>query len=185
MTSRIAKPLLTQGFSPAEIADILNVVVDTVYNDFRVIRSGRNPELAIQSVNEIFAQTLLNYRARLKQLHGVLRNSSSATVRVKVLSELRLLDAVLLKYSNQFARAAKCVEDTEEVTPDEAQLLSSISTRLMLRDIEKPRVSKTELRRLGHLMKRLKKGADFTNPPGRPRQNRENSEPETFQQGAD
>ena len=177
--------LLTQGFSPAEMANLLEVDVNTIYNDMRVIRSGRNPELALQSVNEIFAQALLNYRARIRQLHNILRLNSSGTVQIKVLSELRLLETVLLKYSNQFAKAVKCIEDTEELRPDEAQLLGSISARLMYKGIEQPRVSRTEMRRLVHMIKRLKKCANFTNRPGRPEQVRENPEPGTLTQGAD
>jgi len=146
---------LVRGCSPAEVAEILRVDVATVYNDMRVIRSGANPELSVHSVGEIFAQVLLNQRARTKALWREVDTGEASTVRMRALRELRLQDAALLRHAARIAGTLKPVEEQAGLTAEEAELISSLSLRAMKNRFEKPSASASEIRRLKDLFERL------------------------------
>ena len=154
---------LVRGCSPAEVAEMLHVDVATVYNDMRVIRSGRNPELSVHSVGEIFAQVLLNQRARTKALWHEVDAGEASAVRMRALRELRLQDAALLRHATRIAGTLKPVEDRAGLTPEEAELVSSLSLRAVKNRFEKPRASASEIRKLIELFERLEVAEKFTN----------------------
>ena len=60
--------LLVRGFPPSEIAEALSLPRQTVYNDIRVIRSGKNEALYAFTQSEINAQLHLNALARGRKL---------------------------------------------------------------------------------------------------------------------
>jgi len=157
--------LMTQGLPPAEIAGVLDVPLDTVYNDIREIRSGRNPELAVRGTDEIFAQVFLNFRTRMRHLWNEVRGSEFTAPRLFALRELRLQDVALLRYANQIAHSVKMASNCEELTQDEAKLLKSLSMRFFLSRFTKPRASAPEIRQLKEIIERLKNVKKFTNRP--------------------
>ena len=161
---RQVSPLLIQGCTPAEVAEMLQVDLTTVYNDIRVVRSGRNPELSMKSVSEIFAQVLLNDGARRKALWREANGADSSTVRVFALREMRLQDAMILRHADRISRSVKPPDDPakvkcdpSELTREEEKLISSLSIRCMTTHFEKPRASAEEIRQLKSLFERLEK----------------------------
>ena len=84
--------LLVRGVPPGEIAEMLGVPRETVYNDIRAVRSGRNPALAAHSRREIVAQLYLNVQARIRRLWHLADTANSEHVQVRALHELRLND---------------------------------------------------------------------------------------------
>jgi hypothetical protein len=84
--------LLVRGVSPGEIAETLAVPPQTIYNDIRYIRSGRNPALAAYSRNQIVAQLYLNAQARARYLWDLAERADSEHVQLGTMRELRLND---------------------------------------------------------------------------------------------
>ena len=84
--------LLVRGVSPGEIAEILEVHRQTIYNDVRTIRSGKNDALFANARNEIIAQLYLNAQERMKYLWRLVEEAEKNYVKVQALRELRLND---------------------------------------------------------------------------------------------
>jgi len=102
--------LTVRGLSPGEIGEILNVPRDTVYNDIRTIRSGRNEDLVAHSRREILAQLLLNARERTRQLWDIIEGADSDYVKLLALRELRIHDQNVLKHLIVLSNALKVGE---------------------------------------------------------------------------
>jgi len=102
--------LTVRGLSPGEIGEILNVPRDTVYNDIRTIRSGRNEDLVAHSRREILAQLLLNARERTRQLWEIIESADSDYVKLLALRELRIHDQNVLKHLIVLSNALKVGE---------------------------------------------------------------------------
>jgi hypothetical protein len=84
--------LLVRGVSPGEIAEMLKTPKQTIYNDVRVIRSGKNDALFAYTRNEIIAQLYLNAQERAKYLWRLVEEADKYYVKVYALRELRLND---------------------------------------------------------------------------------------------
>jgi hypothetical protein len=89
--------LLVRGFVASEIAEALNLPRQTVYNDIRVIRSGKNEALYAFTKSEINAQLHLNVLARGRKLWEVVDNTPSDYTRVYALKEHRLNDERIVR----------------------------------------------------------------------------------------
>ena len=84
--------LLVRGVPPGEIAEVLKLDRQTVYNDIRVIRSGENDALFAFAREEIKAQLFLNAQHRARSLWQLVDEAEKEYVRVRALQELRLND---------------------------------------------------------------------------------------------
>jgi hypothetical protein len=84
--------LLVRGVSPGEIAEMLKTPKQTIYNDIRVIRSGKNDALFAYTRSEIIAQLFLNAQERAKYLWRVVEEADKYYAKVQALRELRLND---------------------------------------------------------------------------------------------
>ena len=84
--------LLVRGVSPGEIAEVLELDPQTVYNDIRVIRSGENDALFAFAREEIKAQLFINAQHRARYLWRIVEEAEKEYVRVRALQELRLND---------------------------------------------------------------------------------------------
>jgi len=89
--------LLVRGITPGEIAEILNVKRDTIYNDIRVIRSGKHDTLIVHTREEVTSQLYLNVQERTKHLWRIVDNRNKDYVKVLALRELRLIDERVLR----------------------------------------------------------------------------------------
>jgi len=156
--------LMVQGLSPSEIAKVLQEDVGDIYNDVREIRSGRNPELAMHSVGEVFAQVFLNARARTRRLWSEVEATDGVASRLFALRELRLQDIAMLRYASQIAKSLKVAEDAKDLTPDEEQLVASMTARFFAGRFRKSKASADELKKLKALIERLEEGEKITNP---------------------
>ena len=88
--------MLVRGVPPAEIAETLNVKRETIYNDVRVIRSGKNDSLYACTRNEIVAQLFFNARERTRFLWQTAENTDKDYVKVRAMQELRHNDERIL-----------------------------------------------------------------------------------------
>ena len=88
--------MLVRGFPPAEIAETLNVKTQTIYNDIRVIRSGKNDSLYSHTRSEVIAQLFLNARERTRFLWQTAENTDKDYVKVRAMQELRHNDERIL-----------------------------------------------------------------------------------------
>ena len=84
--------LLVRGVSYGEIAEILEVSKQTIYNDLQVIRSGKNEALAQYTRKQIVAQLHLNALQRARALWRLVEEAERDSVKVNALRELRLND---------------------------------------------------------------------------------------------
>jgi predicted DNA-binding protein YlxM (UPF0122 family) len=84
--------LLVRGVSPGEIAEMLKIPRQTIYNDVRVIRSGKNDALFAYTRNEIIAQLYLNAQERMRFLWRVVEEADKYYAKVQALRELRFND---------------------------------------------------------------------------------------------
>ena len=89
--------LLVRGVPPGEIAEILGVPRETVYNDIRFIRSGRSEELKGLSRCTMVSMLHLNARERTKELWKVVDEADSDYVKLLALRELRIHDHTVLR----------------------------------------------------------------------------------------
>ena len=89
--------LLVRGFVASEIVEALNLPRQTVYNDIRVIRSGKNEALYAFTKSEINAQLHLNVLARSRKLWEVVDNTPSDYTKVYALKEHRLNDERIVR----------------------------------------------------------------------------------------
>jgi IS30 family transposase len=88
---------LIRGDSPSEIACTLNVSRYTIYNDIRVIRSGKYDALFAHSREQITAQLYLNAMERARYLWAIVERETKGHVRIMALRELRLNDERIAK----------------------------------------------------------------------------------------
>ena len=84
--------LLVRGVTASEIAEILELPRQTVYNDIRVVRSGRNEALMAFAKYEMIAQMILNVLARWRFLWHLAETAKSEHAKVQAMRELRLND---------------------------------------------------------------------------------------------
>ena len=88
---------LVRGFSPAEIADKYQVPLHTIYNDTRVIRSGKFQALGAFSRDRMVCQLYLNAMARKKELWRVIeKDDPTPHETVAILREDRRNDEMVL-----------------------------------------------------------------------------------------
>ena len=88
--------MMVRGISPSEIAEILDVPRQTIYNDMRAIRSTRNEALLAHARHEIVAQMVVNIQARWRFLWNLAENAKSEHVKVQAMRELRLNDMLMV-----------------------------------------------------------------------------------------
>ena len=133
--------LLVRGISPGEIAEVLKLEPQTVYNDIRVIRSGKNDALFAFARDEIKSQLFLNAQHRARSLWRIVDDAEKEYVRVLALRELRLNDE----------RIFDRLSDPKNRPKEEAEV-----PKEMMEQMEKmrERVEALQKRRLG-LYKRL------------------------------
>ena len=84
--------LLVRGITPTEIAEILQEHRHTIYNDLRVIRSGKYDALREYTRSCIVCQLYLNAQERARFLWHLAENAQKEYVKVMALRELRLND---------------------------------------------------------------------------------------------
>jgi len=89
---RTVTSMLVRGMPPSEIAETLHVKKETVYNDIRVIRSGKNNSLYACTREEIVAQLFLNAQERSRFLWETAENTDKDHVKVRSMQELRQND---------------------------------------------------------------------------------------------
>jgi transposase-like protein len=89
---RAVTSMLVRGATPSEIAEALQVKRETVYNDIRVIRTGKNESLFSHTRKEIIAQLFLNARERMRYLWKTAEETEKDYVKVRAMMELRLND---------------------------------------------------------------------------------------------
>lgn len=105
--------LLVRGVPPGEIAEMLHVPRDTIYNDIRYIRSGHNEVLNAYSRREIIAQLYLNLQARIRYLWDLADKAESEYVCLWTMRELRLNDEHLLNKLPPILSGSELREDEE------------------------------------------------------------------------
>ena len=105
--------LLVRGVPPGEIAEMLKVPCDTIYNDIRAIRSGRNEALNAYSRREIVAQLYLNLQARVRYLWKMADKAESDYACLWTMRELRLNDEHILNKLPPILSGAELREDEE------------------------------------------------------------------------
>jgi len=103
--------LLVRGVPPGEIAEMLKVARETIYNDIRYIRSGRNEALNAHSRREIVAQLYLNLQVRVRYLWDLADTAEPDYVRVRIMQELRLNDEHILNKLPPILSGAELKED--------------------------------------------------------------------------
>ncbi len=103
--------LLVRGVPPGEIAEMLKVPRETIYNDIRAIRSGRNEALNAYSWREIVAQLYLNLQARVRYLWKKADTAESDYVCLWTMRELRLNDEHILNKLPPILSGAEPRED--------------------------------------------------------------------------
>ena len=123
--------LLVRGVAPGEIAQILNEKRQTIYNDVRVIRSGKHDALVAHTRDEITAQLYLNFQERTRYLWRIVDNAPKEYVKVQALRELRLNDERVVSrlsfMSEQEKREAQEDEALKEkVMADYAELKNRV-----------------------------------------------------------
>ena len=89
---RAVTSMLVRGATPSEIAEALQVKRETVYNDIRVIRTGKNESLFSHTRKEIIAQLFLNARERMRYLWKTAEETEKDYVKIRAMMELRLND---------------------------------------------------------------------------------------------
>jgi len=104
---------LVRGVPPGEIAEMLKVSPETIYNDTRAIRSGRNEALNAYSRREIVAQLYLNLQARMRYLWDMADKAESEYVCLWTMRELRLNDEHILNKLPPILSGAELKEDEE------------------------------------------------------------------------
>ncbi len=104
---------LVRGVPPSEIAEMMKVPRDTIYNDVRYIRSGRNEALNAYSRREIVAQLYLNLQLRTRYLWDLADTAEPEYVRVRIMQELRLNDEHILNKLPPILSGAELKEDEE------------------------------------------------------------------------
>ena len=118
--------MLVRGVSPGEIAEILDVPRQTVYNDIRAVRSGRNEALIAHTRREITAQLYLNAQERARSLWRIADTAQSDYVRVLALKELRLQDQCIVR---KLLPVEYLTKEQEKMPPWERGLLLSREMR--------------------------------------------------------
>ena len=119
--------LMVRGVSPGEIAEVLNQKRDTIYNDIRVIRSGKHDTLRVHTLEELNNQLYLNVQERTRHLWRIVDNQNKDYVKVLALRELRLTDERVLSklkfLSEEEERLAKEDEKLKQEIIEDYKLL--------------------------------------------------------------
>jgi len=97
--------LIAKGYSPGEVAQYLNVSPETVYNDVRFIRSGRNPELVANSVRQRTLQYDSNMREIRKGLWRIVDFGNNDYVKYLSLNLLTKLEEKMNANSGRVEKA--------------------------------------------------------------------------------
>ena len=84
--------LIVRGLTAGEIAELLEIRRETIYNDIRVIRSGKYDSLFSQTRDQIVAQLFLNAQERARYLWRMAEEEEKGYVKVRAMTELRLND---------------------------------------------------------------------------------------------
>jgi hypothetical protein len=126
--------LLVRGITPGEIAEVLEVPRQTVYNDVRVILSGRNKGLMAYARDEVIAQLLLNAQARWRYLWRLAETAESEHARVQAMRELRLNDEHIVNKLSAI-EDAKNRKEEDSVSEEVIAEIAGLTTRVeALRD---------------------------------------------------
>ena len=131
---------LVRGVPPSEIASMLGVPRETVYNDLRVIRSGNNKELAGYGRRQMLIQLYLNARERSRELWRIAEHARSDYVKLSALREIRVNDQMVLKNLLVLTKALSAQSpDPVELYID--RLKESVAKKMTAKDEEKSKSS--------------------------------------------
>ena len=97
--------LIAKGYSPGEVAEYLCVSPETIYNDVRFLRSGRNPELVANSVRQHLLQHKRNSREIKKALWKIVDFGTSDYIKYLALKELNRMEQADLKIAGRIEKA--------------------------------------------------------------------------------
>jgi len=129
--------LLVRGITAGEIAEILEVPRQTVYNDIRFVRSGKNEALMAHARDEVIAQLLLNAQARWRFLWHLAETAESEHVKVQAMRELRLNDEHIVNKLSAIEDAKKRKEEDFDKEAMIAELVELTKRVNALRDRRK------------------------------------------------
>ena len=118
---------LVRGVTPAEIAQELDVPLHTVYNDMRVVRSGKFHMLNVYTRDRIVCQLYLNVTGRKRALWRIIDDrDESPRYRIQAVREDRLNDQFIM---NRLPAPRSAPADTEE-WGDETDRITAMSVVL-------------------------------------------------------
>ena len=145
--------LLVRGVSSGEIAEMLEVSSQTIYNDVRNILSGKNKALSVYTHKQVIAQLRLNARERMKYLWRLLEETEKDHVKVQALRELRLNDeritAKLLASVKDDQEPEEESEEMKELREEYQDLYERVEAlkerRIGMEEIIRERVEKGDL----------------------------------------
>ncbi len=114
--------LLVRGIQPWEIAEILSEKRETIYNDVRVIRSGKYDALIAHTRDEIIAQLYLNAQERVRSLWRIVDNEQKGYVKVIAIRELRVNDERVISKLTAMREPKEARKDEMEKKEMDVQL---------------------------------------------------------------
>jgi hypothetical protein len=118
---------LVRGVTPAEIAQELDVPLHTVYNDMRVVRSGKFHMLNLYARDRIVCQLYLNATGRKRALWSIIDDHKlSPSHRIQAVREDRLNDQFIM---NKLPPPRSAPADTED-WGDETDRVTALSVIL-------------------------------------------------------
>jgi len=153
--------LLVRGFTPGEIAKGLKISRETVYNDVRYLRSGRNEDLAEYGRKQILAQVMLNGRERVKELWSVVEKSESPYVKLLALRELRIHDQQILNHLFLFTQTTSDCH-CEQGEAERGNLITSEASNLTRKSNDRD----CSLRCAAHLSQEFRSAGRVVPPDG-------------------
>jgi len=137
--------LLVRGVPPSEIAEVLGEKRETIYNDVRVIRSGRYDALVAHTRDEVIAQLYLNAQERVRCLWRIVDDAQKEYVKVIAMRELRLNDERVIKRLTSVREMGDAREDDGE----KKEMLAQLGRYKEQFDALRERVELLKRRRLG------------------------------------
>jgi hypothetical protein len=118
---------LVRGYSPEEISDQFGTPIHTVYNDMRVIRSGKYNALSSFARDRLVCQLYLNAAARKRALWDMMdKEDLTPRERVAALREDRLNDEHIL---NRLPSPRKKPSDEEKLDKTDVAVVRSVISK--------------------------------------------------------
>ncbi len=115
---------LVRGYSPEEISDKFGIPIYTVYNDMRVIRSGKYHALSSFARDRVVCQLYLNAAARKKVLWNLIdKEDLSPHETVAIMREDRLNDEHIL---NRLPSPKEKPSDEEKLDKTDVAVVRSV-----------------------------------------------------------